>query len=617
MLRSYVQVRRVSFFLPSFRLNEFNRRQIQNNPTVELLEQNYNELQTSIKASETNKSVNPNQILKYKKISKYDFSKNLIPENETLLSYSLNQADIPLFKYENIDQQYPYDIANNTERFIAVVKHLINIPDSKHLYDILKLNCSKISSLRNQLSSNDISVIIKRVKIYNSNLNKNLRFLTKNKSVLNKSSKYYAQHIKKCNEISRTTYVSTRSIFNQLCTHMNLKTSDYENIISYYYQMNKFEKCIDVISQFETKSMNSNSLHLTNKIWAIKLELLSYTTVLFWRLFGNPIYRVSTSKNLNSNYTYPHHTHNFQILMQRYENDKLKYKLPDDLTIVSVLIKGLGKHCDINALNKLIESYWGIKINIDNEFNKVEFLKHFNINKNVPSLLWPNEDILISILLAYAKNGYVSLAIEINNLIIEKYYTSNNNNSRFVKYWETALLSTGLFGEAVEIQLAASLKNVIDKDLDDQKIDESIMNLRYKLFDDVYKMAERSVGSKNITREMINLKIKYSTSDALMNQLPIVYRQTRHIDNNRTRSNYAANINTLYNYVKQCCIELASRGKFLDANTLIDNFVTSETQIKKLKEMLAEMQEIYARERVRRDEEKRRIVDDDNDFELW
>jgi hypothetical protein len=29
------------------------------------------------------------------------------------------------------------------------------------------------------------------------------------------------------------------------------------------------------------------------------------------------------------------------------------------------------------------------------------------------------------------------------------------------------------------------------------------------------------------------------------------------------------------------------------------------------------MQEVYARERVKKDEEKRRIVDEDDDFELW
>lgn len=616
MLNSYTSVRRVSFFLPSFRLNEFNRRQIQNNPTIELLEENYNELQTNIKANSNKPPLTEKAVPNSKPLARYSFESSLIPENETLLSYSLNQSDTSLFKYEDNILLSQSKIDDKTEKLIASIKYSLHHPNTKYLYDALKLNNTRIKHLKGRLSNNDISILIKRIVSFNNANNQRLRFITKNKSVLTKSAEYYNQYIKKGNEMTRKMYLSTRGIFNVLVNEFDLSIYDYENIIGYYYQMNKFQKCIDTIAEFETKAnKNINELHLTNKIWWIKLEILSNTNIIFWRLFGNPIYRVSSSKSLTSSYAYPHHTQNFQILMQRYENDKLKYKLSDDIKILSVLIRGLGKHCDIQALNKLIESYWGIKIDLESPGEKAQFLKQFNINKNVPKLLWPEESILRSIVLAYAKNGYISLAVEINNLIIEKYYA--NDSKSLVKYWETTLLSAGLFGEAVETELMISMKNVIDHDIEEKKLDEDVLNLRYRLFDEIYKMAEKSLGGDKIPRNIINLKIKYSSSHELMNHLPNVYKRMRNVDYNKTHANAKVNNATFNIYVRECCKELARRGKFLDANTLINNFVKSKKQRETLKTMLVELQEVYARERVKAEEKKRRVVDDDNDFELW
>lgn len=614
---SKVSTRSVSFFVPATRVSEFNRRTLQSNPTVELLEENYNDLDHYYnKVFPSVQQLTPSAVDKlptarFKLRSAKDLGMTLSSFVSDSIQISVLPTDESSFSISPLPKP---ETSSKIVKFEETVKHYLNTSNSAMLYRILKLNVSRIQFLCGFLTQSEVSVLITRLIRHSVATHKNLRFVIKNKNVLGDD---YSSYVKKMNAVDRSVYKSTRSILNNMQTKFQLTLHDYDEIIMYHYVRNNVQTAIELISKIEEESMkNSNAqLHLTNTMWRIKLEILSKTNYSSWKIFGEPLLRKKAVLTLAPKYQYPHHSNNFQILFRNYENDKFKYNYPDDLSIVNIIIKGLGKHSDISSLDKLLESYWGIKI--DRESAKgVHQLAHFNIKKNVPLLIWPNEETLISILLAYAKNGHFASAIEINNLIINKYNDDAIlNPKKLTKYWELAVRCVALFGDAVEknalreVQGHEALQSVENKPA-------LSLEIKYRLFDRVWQIAEKYLGGE-ITREMINLKIKNASSHELLKGLPYVFQRVENIKYNTSNINLVANKNTLHNYVRQCCKELAHRGRFLDANQLIETFITSRGTVEELKTSLAEMQEVYARERVKKDEEKRRIVDEDDDFELW
>jgi hypothetical protein len=614
---SQVSTRSVSFFVPATRVSEFNRRTLQSNPTVELLEENYNDLDHYyIKVFPSVQQLTPSAVDKlptarFKMRSVKDLGMTLSSFMSDSIQISVLPTDESSFSISPLPKP---ETNSKIVKLEETVKHYLNTSNSSILYRILKLNVSKIQFLSGSLTQSQVSVLITRLIGHSVATHKSLRFVIKNKNVLGDD---YSSYVKKMNAVDRSVYKSTRSILNNMQTKFQLTLHDYDEIIMYHYVRNNVQTAIELISKIEEESMKDGNaqLHLTNTMWRIKLEILSKTNYSSWKIFGEPLLRKKAVLTLAPKYQYPHHSNNFQILFRNYENDKFKYNYPDDLSIVNIIIKGLGKHSDISSLDKLLESYWGIKI--DRESAKgVHQLAHFNIKKNVPLLIWPNEETLISILLAYAKNGHFASAIEINNLIINKYNDEAIlNPKKLTKYWELALRCVALFGESVE-------KNAL-REVHGHEASQSVENkpassleLKYRLFDRVWQIAEKYLGGE-ITREMINLKIKNASSHELLKGLPYVFQRVENIKYNTSNINLVANKNTLHNYVRQCCKELAHRGRFLDANQLIETFIMSRETVEELKTSLAEMQEVYARERVKKDEEKRRIVDEDDDFELW
>jgi hypothetical protein len=598
-------IRKISFFVPASRLNEFTKRQVQNNPSLDVYEDNYEKINKYYSTNFINSQHNK-LIYVQKPLAKFN--------NSSSKDFVSNSLDSIKFDFlENIEEDIISAPESSTkiEKLIQNIHYYLYDSDVRELYNILKLNINKFRYFKDHLSSFEISVIIKRLIYYNDSLNQRLKFISKNKQFLNDSN--VIDEIKSLNSTSRAVYLSTKSILNGFSNNLNLSLYDYENIVLFYYNKMHLVKAIELISEIETKANDlTNGFYMTNALWLVKMDILSKTNTNFWKIFGESIYKINSNSNINSKYLYPHHSHNFQILVKRYESDKSAFSLSDNLSIINIIIKGLGKHCDIPSLDKLVESYWGIKIDRNTD-KGIYLLEHFNIKRNVNDLIWPNEDILISLLFAYTKNGDFATAIEINNLILDKY---NNkvilNSFNTVKYWELVLRCTGLFGDAVDKKIKDELQG--DEILSNFN-ENSLLEIKYRLFDKVWEMSQNYI--KFPTRDMIKLKIKYASSHELLKGLPTVFNKIVNKGYNKSNINLQINEKILHQYVHECCIELAHRGRFLEANQLIENFITSRQSIEQLKTMLADMQEVYARERVKKDEINRRVIDDDDDFELW
>lgn len=480
--------------------------------------------------------------------------------------------------------------------------------DVRKLYNVLKSNINRFQHLDEGLTRSEISIIIDRLIQYGGSLNKRLKFMVKNQKMLGEGVR---EELKRLNDTSKAVYYSNKAIFNGLFQKVKLTLSDCEKIAGYYYDSKHMNKTIDFIAQVENLVGQREGFEcLSNRLWYMKLDILSKTNVNFWNLYGEPLFKTKRALNINSTYTYPHHINNFQILMKRYESDKTKFHLADSIAIIDIVIKGLGKHCDMPSLDKLVESYWGIKV--DRVSGKGVYLhEHFKISSNVSELIWPNEEILISILLAYSKNGDIATAIKVNNLLLT-YYNTNSaifDPSKSTKYWELALRCVAIFGNAVDKSIAREMQN-------ESLAENSLLDIKYRFFDRVWHMAEHYLKS-NITRDLILLKIKYASAHELLNFLPQAQSKIESNTYNKSNINLHMNQITLTSYVRKCCEELASRGRFLDANELIDKFISSKQETEEFKAMLAEMQEVYARERVKKDEMKRHDIDDDDDFNLW
>lgn len=616
MLRSSLggisPVRNISFFVPANRLNEYTKRQLQNNASLEVYEENYEKLNDYYTNTFINNDHHP-KIHSGKPFSKFEYKSNV-----DIVSKSLDSINLNFLNHieENIIPLS--EDAKTVDKFIQSIHHSLYNKNIRNLYDTLKSNVNKIHYLKDQLSPVEISVIIKRLIYYNESLTQQVKFLSKNKGSLNGSN--ISDEITKLNTIRRSIFLSTKSIFNGFSNKLILNLNDYEDIILFHYNRLNLVKAIQLISEFEEKVKNPGlNLYMTNTLWLIKMDILSRTNKNFWKIFSEPIKHINQNSNISSKYLYPHHGHNFQMLVKRYESDKSQYSLTDNLSIINIIIRGLGKHCDIPSLDKLLESYWGIKIDRNNFGNGIRFLEHFNIKKNVKDLIWPNEEVLISILLAYCKNGELSTAIEVNNLILDKYNNKCNlDSSKVFEYWELALRCTGLFGDAVDKKIESELQGdeiILQSPESSSTNKKSLLEIKYRLFDRIWEMSENYINLPSIG--MITLKIKYASAHELLKGLPIIFEKTTSNNYNNSKIKLDINEFTLYKYVHECCIELANRGHFLDANKLIENFITSPQRVQELKELLSKLQEVYARERVKKEEIKRRIVDDDNDFDLW
>lgn len=589
--RSKITTRSVSFFLPSSRIGEFAKRQNQTDASVEVLERNFNDIKKyyNTKYATLHITKEPQQ----KQIYNQEKDSNLVSEALDSI-YLPFAADITPSSIINQPE-----VSRDIETLNRKTTNSFRNATARSIYDILKRRTSLIRKNATLIDPAFISTSIQRLIDFNQTISKRLWFLTSNRTKIDFSARNLS-------DIVRSMSQSSKQIFNSF-TANQLSLHDYEKLALFYLNKHQFKKAIDIVAEIETKSEIPNSgFHLTNQLWLVKFEVLGKTHHHFWKTYGRELYGINKNSKFSSSYQYPHHSHNFQTLIHRYQDYKTKYHLPDSLPVTNAIIRGLGKHGDIDSLDSMVESLYGIRIDKD-----VYLMEHINPKKNVPSLLWPDEETLISIMLAYSRNGKLSTAIQINDLLLHHYQKNDFVPANMKKYWETTLRTVGHFGDAVDKQLINELGDDILTDV----TGDSLLDLKYRFFDAIYAMAAGQI--RGLNKNIIDLKMKYASVDSLVNDLPLIFETLTSSKYNTSEINIIANENTLKKYVTVCCRELAKKGMFLDANKVVDNFSPSKEVYTDLKNVLLVLQERYARDKAKEEERKRRQVDDDDDFELW
>ncbi|TID30015.1 hypothetical protein CANINC_001384 [Pichia inconspicua] len=591
--RSKVSRRNISFFVPTSRISEFNKRQNQSDASIEVLERNYNDIRTYYN---TTYKVLQNTAKLQRKIT---FRKE---KDLNLVSQALNSIALP-FTFTNTNLSILNKEPNDDTKVFGKILKILNNSAERSIYDVLKTRTTKIRRNINSMDQSFISTSIQRLIDFNQIISKRLWFLTANRTKTEFDSS-------KLSAIVRSISRSTNKIFNSFTTD-TLSVYDCEKLALFYLNKHQFRKAIELVSKIETLSQIPNSgYYLTNSMWLIKFEILGKTHHHLWKTYGHGLYSINRKGKLSSFYQYPHHSHNFKTLIQRYQDYKENLQLPDSLPITNAIIRGLGKHGDLDSLDKMIEALYGIRVDRSSD-KGIYLMEHFNIEKHVPMLLWPDENTLISLLLAYSKNGEFSTAVKINDLLLHHYQTIHLNARNMRKYWEITLRTAGHFGDAVDRQLISELgdEKVIDA------AGDSLLDLKYRLFDVVYAMATGQL--KSVSRGMIDLKMKYASVDNLVEELPLIFSVLTAAKFNTSAINIIANENTLKKYITVCCKELAKKGLFLDASKVIENFSPSREVYQELKNALLVLQERYARDKAREEERKRKQIDEEDDFELW
>lgn len=591
--RSKVSRRNISFFVPTSRISEFTKRQNQSDASIEVLERNYNDIRTYYN---TTYKVLQNTAKLQRKIT---FRKE---KDLNLVSQALNSIALP-FTFTNTNLSILNKEPNDDTKVFGKILKILNNSAERSIYDVLKTRTTKIRRNINSMDQSFISTSIQRLIDFNQIISKRLWFLTANRTKTEFDSS-------KLSAIVRSISRSTNKIFNSFTTD-TLSVYDCEKLALFYLNKHQFRKAIELVSKIETLSQIPNSgYYLTNSMWLIKFEILGKTHHHLWKTYGHGLYSINRKGKLSSFYQYPHHSHNFKTLIQRYQDYKENLQLPDSLPITNAIIRGLGKHGDLDSLDKMIEALYGIRVDRSSD-KGIYLMEHFNIEKHVPMLLWPDENTLISLLLAYSKNGEFSTAVKINDLLLHHYQTIHLNARNMRKYWEITLRTAGHFGDAVDRQLISELgdEKVIDA------AGDSLLDLKYRLFDVVYAMATGQL--KSVSRGMIDLKMKYASVDNLVEELPLIFSVLTAAKFNTSAINIIANENTLKKYITVCCKELAKKGLFLDASKVIENFSPSREVYQELKNALLVLQERYARDKAREEERKRKQIDEEDDFELW
>lgn len=571
------------------RLSNYDKRQLRQKPTVEVFEKNFNKLSVYNQDQPSavfKDSCNSIDTVLYRKEPNVNFVSDALDfSNITFI------ADTYRSDNDKITASQNQQLEN-----VDLVKFQLLNTKIKSLYNYLRNNLNLFRKSPNELLPVEVSLIIKKLIFFNNTLNQRTKYVHR---YINhdENTTYY----KNINGISRSTYSKTNKIFNGLRAG-GLSLYDYGILINFYYRKVEYSKAIELIMELENKN---NGLLPTN-IMLIKMEIMTKNVKNNRDIYGLNMYKSSRKLPLKKRENYLQLSSNFETLINNFEEGKKSNKYYEDCDYIDFLIRGLGYKAEIDSLDKLLEIKYGIKID-RNGSKSVYILEQFNINKNVSNLIIPNENILISILDSYTKNGDLAIGIEVNNLMIKTYF--NGSSKKCLKYWTFALKCVGVYSDAVEnfVNKELKQKNLVDS------LGNSLLDIKYRMFDLVWDLSTKNLNT--ITADLIYLKIKYSSVDKLIEDLPIVEKQLLQSKLNLTESNIKVHQEAFFSYVRTCCLELAVRNKFLDANNVIDKFLSSEEQKSNLRFMLNELQEEYAMKKIK--DERKRITEDDNDFQLW
>lgn len=579
------------------------------------------------------------------KIDSFEYSgKNfidLINENFNQEQIDLNNNFIasPSKDFENLYiNKDTNDKQNETEKFIASrdidikdykrfekLLHILNKGNDLELFNYLMRYKNVIESkfLKN-LNSFEISTIIKRLVNFQLKILEFNKFEKLNSSKILKDTNYDSNF-----EVVKKSYSNILSLIkiiknsNKKLYKFNL--NDYENLINLQFKNNKFKSTIRTILELETiveSKNNYQDLKLNNFIWNIKLKLLGDANIVNWKFDRYKLYTTKIDK-ISENYKYKNGENiSGENLLNQYSKSNL---IPNN-EIHSSFILSFGKQKNLNLLDNYILKIFGIS---ENSFNYFEMLKEdkdiilFNRLNNPPNL-----NLLISILYSYSINYNLLKSFKIINLFLKNYKITNNYNENLSKFFNHLFKMTGLTLKNIHKNYLESIFK-----LNKFQNDEFYSNFKnFKLTDEIIDLIWIKIlnnYSNNyylIPNNLFKLKIKYSSTESLLSELPIIYNKL--IINNNTNKqnknnhfNYSINENLYISYINKCRIGLQKNLKFYEAELLINNYSINDEMKEILLNNLNKNQTKYLNRLREDDKEKRKqnLINDDEDnmLGLW
>lgn len=507
-----------------------------------------------------------------------------------------------------------------TEHALVIRNLLNNNPSNKTLLTrLVKLNTIPLNKTElDQLTPLERSIIIKRMLIYYMETLNTFKIKQMNKS--NDSLKSYRELKSVSKKISQVFCVFLNGHSRDFtdpnaCKASNLlyelSLFDLENIIEYYFQSQKSQRCIELIAILESKGY-----YISNKLWEFKIQLLTNSSLKEAKLLNSNIFSGFTGA-INKSYEYPHHVNNVLELISRYEKskplDNKLYSIENTTSgIISSFIRASSKEGDLPKVNELVSQYWGVSSTPNGGFSSTK------VNNSLMTNTLPDVNVLFSIILAYAQNGELVLGLKICLGVMKGYNYSQNDIKRF---WVLTLKITGKFGDEISSKVSS------------EKQEGSKFLIQYELFDKVWELAQQSVSVKNLNRGLLQVNLKYGSLDSVLKCLPLVHERSVSVKFNKNQMESWFNKQLFRDYICQCVLSLAEKGKFLKANEVLelyigDNCISGRESLTtddlntriKLQDTLKTLQDQYALEKVRNSHNSKSMHnnnDDDDDFELW
>lgn len=571
---------------------------------IELINENFNQEQIDLN---NNLIYSPSKDFENLYINKNTDNNN----NKDEIQKFISNRDIDIKDYKRFEKLlHILNTGNDLELFNYLIRYK-NIIESKFLKN---------------LNNFEISTIIKRLVNFQLKILEFNKFEKLNSSKISKDTNYNLNF-----ELVKKSYSNILNLIkiiknsNKNLYKFNL--NDYENLINLQFKNNKFKSTIRTIleleKKIESKKKNINQdLKLNNFIWNIKIKLLGDANIINWEFDRYKLYRTKIDK-ISENYKYKDNENkSIENLLNEYSKSNL---IPNN-EIHSSFILSFGKQKNLNLLDNYILKIFGIS---ENNFNYFEMLKEdkdiilFNRLNNPPNL-----NLLISILYSYSINYNLLKSFKIINLFLKNYRNLNNYNENLLKFFNHLFKITGLTLKNIHKNYLESIFK-----LNKFKNDEFYLNFKnFKLKNEIIDLIWIKIlnnYSNNyylIPNNLYKLRIKYSSIESLLNELPIIYNKL--IINNNTNKqnknnqfNYSINENLYISYINKCRIELQKNLKFYEAELLINNYSINNEMKEILLNNLNKNQKIYLNKLKKDDKEKRKQIlindDEDNMLELW
>ncbi|KAH3662399.1 hypothetical protein OGAPHI_005651 [Ogataea philodendri] len=397
------------------------------------------------------------------------------------------------------------------------------------------------------------------------------------------------------NRVLRTkseTFTGISKILRNLGKSHQFSTIDYEKIVDFYVNNLRYKSAIEMIAELEQNIKSGNEkLYFTRSLWNNKLKLLGHGDEKLWKL-NRFSYKQAEVETIPRKYKYPHHGSTVQELLAEYEASGV---LPN-MEIYQTIALCLGRSGDIEFLQSLLDRVWGISSDSEPLFHPGQ-------------VLYPTSDFLEKILVAFTYNGQFLKGLVVCMNLIQKYKLDSNSARRF---WTGSLRSCGITTKNIQRDLQHALW---EQGADEEVYNQKEFELQHEMMDLLWTNAIGMVGSPS--KEMIKIRLQYSSLDSLMKDLPQVHSMALNETNNGTASEAIYNESILTRYLNTCRIKLQQLHKYYEAEQVIKRFAVSKNMESELLARLRRSQQLYLRSNIEKVQQK--IIDDDDDdgFGIW